>query len=405
MFEAWTAVQVPVADGPRDLRPTAGTRAPAPGRGTYRRGVTPPDPAAAGVTEPAPSRPSALPSLTARHPRVPAARLLAELVPPRHFAHESFDTYRPDPAHPSQARALERLREVAGTLDAPARSGGAWWRRRAAAAAPAVYLDGGFGVGKTHLLASLAHAVGPARTTYGTFVELTHLVGALGFAATVDALGERRLLCIDEFELDDPGDTVMMSRLLRELADRGVALAATSNTLPESLGEGRFAAEDFLREIQALAARFEVLRIDGEDHRHRAVTTHAATLAAQDVRAVVAARPDATLDDLDPLLAHLATVHPSRYGALLDGIDLVGLTGVQQVTRQDVALRLVVLVDRLYDRDVPVALAAAPGASGTPGADLFAPELLAGGYRKKYYRALSRLGALAAEGAALAGTP
>jgi hypothetical protein len=33
-----------------------------------------------------------------------------------------------------------------------------------------------------------------------------------------------------------------MSRLMRELADAGVKLAATSNTLPGSLGDGRFAA-------------------------------------------------------------------------------------------------------------------------------------------------------------------
>ena len=377
-----------------DMR-TSVQRAPAtvrtgadPDMGRILAAVTSAEPAGA----PAPAAPA---SLTARHPRVLPERLLAELVPPRHFAHESFDTYRPDPAHPSQQVALDRLRAVADELTTPVRGG--WWRRRSAAPAPAVYLDGGFGVGKTHLLASLAHAVGTERTTYGTFVELTHLVGALGFAATVDALADHRLLCIDEFELDDPGDTVLMSRLLREVADRGVALAATSNTLPESLGEGRFAAEDFLREIQALAGRFEVLRIDGEDHRHRAVTTHAATLAEDVVGEVVAGRPDATLDDLDALLAHLSTVHPSRYGALLDGVGLVGLTGVHQVTRQDVALRLVVLVDRLYDRDVPVVVAG-------DGLDLFTPEMLAGGYRKKYYRALSRLGALAAEGAALAAT-
>lgn len=337
--------------------------------------------------------PSVPVSLTARHPRVPAGRLLGELVPPRHFARESFDTYRPDPSHPSQAQALARLREVADVLQAPVRGGGAWWRRRAATTAPAVYLDGGFGVGKTHLLASLAHAVGASRTAYGTFVELTHLVGALGFGATVDALAERRLVCIDEFELDDPGDTVMMSRLLREVTDRGVAIAATSNTLPESLGEGRFAAEDFLREIQALARRFEVVRIDGEDHRHREVTTRSALRDADEVRAAAGADPGGALDDFDALLEHLATVHPSRYGALLDGIDLVGLTGVHQVDRQDVALRLVVLVDRLYDRDVPVVM------SGD-GADVFGAEMLAGGYRKKYFRALSRLAALTAQGAA-----
>ncbi|WP_087509870.1 cell division protein ZapE [Cellulomonas iranensis] len=349
------------------------------------------------MTTAEPTETSAVPpSLTARHPRVPADRLLAELAPPRHFAHESFATYRPDPAHASQQRALDRLREVADALRAPARSG-RWWRRGAAPAAPAVYLDGGFGVGKTHLLASLAHAVGRERTVYGTFVELTHLVGALGFAATVDALAAHRLVCIDEFELDDPGDTVLMSRLLRELADRGVALAATSNTLPGALGEGRFAAEDFLREIQALAARFEVLRIDGDDHRHRTVSTHAARLDDTAVRAATAAIPGATLDGFDALLDHVATVHPSRYGALLDGVPLVGLTGVHQVDRQDVALRLVVLVDRLYDRDVPVVLAG-------DGADLFTEAMLAGGYRKKYARALSRLAALTAQGEARAAT-
>ncbi len=48
-----------------------------------------------------------------------------------------------------------------------------------------------------------------------------------------------------------------------------MALAATSNTLPGKLGEGRFAAADFLREIQGLSSHFRPLRIDGEDYRHR----------------------------------------------------------------------------------------------------------------------------------------
>ncbi|MBO3103533.1 cell division protein ZapE [Cellulomonas sp. zg-ZUI168] len=335
------------------------------------------------------------PSLTRRRPVVPPDRLLAELVPPRHFAAESFATYRPDPAHPSQQAAVTRLSSVAEQVRRRSQKTPFWKRGRTAA--PAVYLDGGFGVGKTHLLASLAHAVGVDQAAYGTFVEYTNLVGALGFLPTVEALARRRLVCIDEFELDDPGDTVLMSRLLRELADRGVALAATSNTLPGSLGEGRFAADDFLREIQALASRFEVVRVDGEDYRHRSVRTDVQGLRDDEVRAAAADRPDATLDDFTDLLAHLATVHPSRYGALLDGVGLVALTGVQAVPTQDVALRLVVLVDRLYDRDVPVLL------GGTQAKDLFPADMLAGGYRKKYYRALSRLGSLAADGAALVG--
>ncbi|GAB3169959.1 cell division protein ZapE [Myceligenerans halotolerans] len=334
-------------------------------------------------------------SLTGVRPEVPAHRLVDDMVPPPHFAEARFSTYRANPGHPSQARALARLEElaaqvVAGTRPRPF----AVFRKKAPA--PAAYLDGGFGVGKTHLLTSLAHAVtaelGAGAVTYGTFVEYTNLVGALGFLPTVEALAARHLVCIDEFELDDAGDTTLMSRLLRELADRGVALAATSNTLPGALGEGRFAAEDFLREIQALAARFEVLRVDGEDYRHRTTVTDARPLPDSEVAVAGAGVEDATLDVFDGLLEHLATVHPSRYGALLDGVRLVALTGVRPVTRQDVALRLVVLVDRLYDRDVPVLL----GGSGEHG--LFTAEMLAGGYRKKYYRALSRLGALAEEG-------
>ena len=340
-------------------------------------------------------------ALVGRRPQVPAARLLAELVPPRHFARESFDTFVPDPAFGSQQAALTRLRAVAAAIDAGGhpRAGElasrSWFGPRRRAEPPAVYLDGGFGVGKTHLLAALARAVGPSRAAYGTFVEFTNLVGALGFAATVEALAAKRLVAIDEFELDDPGDTVLMSRLLRELADRGVALAATSNTLPESLGEGRFAAEDFLREIQALAARFEVLRIDGDDYRHRGASADVVAVADEAVRAAVRRTPGATLDDLGELVAHLAEVHPSRYGALLDGVTLVGLTGVRPVDDVNAALRLVVLVDRLYDRDVPILL----GAGARDGADmgvieLFTPTMLAGGYRKKYYRTLSRLSAL-----------
>jgi cell division protein ZapE len=68
---------------------------------------------------------------------------------------------------------------------------------------------------------------------------------------------------------------------------------------------------------------------------------------------------------------------------------LVGLRQVRPVDDQAAALRLVVLADRLYDRDVPVL------ASGVPLDRLFPDELLSGGYRKKYLRAVSRLTALA----------
>jgi cell division protein ZapE len=337
--------------------------------------------------------------LVDRRPEVPTSRLIAEMVPPPRFASVRFETYMPDPAQPSQQDAVTALRAFSESSGASSSGRRGWFGKRAKPSADrsGVYLDGGFGVGKTHLLASLWHAAEvPAEgKTFCTFVELTNLVGALGFATTVEALSDRTLVCIDEFELDDPGDTVLISTLLTRLTEAGVKLAATSNTLPGKLGDGRFAADDFLREIQALAARFEVLRIDGEDYRHRGLPVAPQPVATDDAvtRRALDAVDGATLDDFDALCRHLSTVHPSKYGPLLDGVSTVHLRGVRTVDDQNTALRLVVLADRLYDRDIPVV------ASGVALDRLFTEELLAGGYRKKYSRAVSRLVALARDGA------
>ncbi|MFH8473550.1 cell division protein ZapE [Streptomyces sp. NPDC018000] len=351
-------------------------------------------------------------SLCALEPHVPADRLVAEMVPPPRFDSVRFDTYVPDPRQPSQFEAVKVLSGFAAGLGGAHATGSGknrsarsaslegWWRatggrfskKPAAPAAPlGVYLDGGYGVGKTHLLASLWHATpaAPSLKAFGTFVELTNLVGALGFQQTVQTLSGHRLLCIDEFELDDPGDTVLVSSLLSRLVEAGVALAATSNTLPGKLGEGRFAAADFLREIQGLSSHFRPLRIDGEDYRHRGLPEAPAPYSGEQVTKAAYTTEGASLDDFPSLLDHLARVHPSRYGALTDGLRAVCLTEVQPVPDQSTALRLVVLADRLYDREVPVL------ASGVPFDKLFSEEMLNGGYRKKYFRAISRLTALA----------
>lgn len=342
-------------------------------------------------------------SLCAREPHVPADRLVAEMVPPPRFDSVRFDTYIPDPNQPSQTEAVRVLSGFAAGLGGAHASGAGKkrWFGRAKPTPPTgprgVYLDGGYGVGKTHLLASLWHATpaAPEQKAFGTFVELTNLVGALGFQQTVRTLGGHRLLCIDEFELDDPGDTVLVSSLLARLVDEGVALAATSNTLPGKLGEGRFASADFLREIQGLATHFKSLRIDGDDYRHRGLPEAPAPHSEQQVTKAAYATEGASLDDFPHLLDHLARVHPSRYGALTDDLRAVCLTDVTPVPDQSTALRLVVLADRLYDREVPVL------ASGVPFDQLFSEEMLNGGYRKKYFRAISRLTALARDAKSL----
>ncbi|MGI6878255.1 cell division protein ZapE [Microbacterium sp. gxy059] len=329
--------------------------------------------------------------LSERHPQLTGEGMLAAMVPPPQFRDATFESYRADPDHPSQQEVKETLQRFSAGPPAVARGGGlfSFGRRKKAAepeAKPGVYLDGGFGVGKTHLLASIYHAMPGRRKLFGSFIEYTALVGALGYKNAVDLLRGSALLCIDEFELDDPGDTMVMTRLLGELVATGTRLAATSNTPPNALGEGRFAAQDFLREIQSMSSSFETLRIDGVDFRQRSLDGGAVALGEAEYRAALSSAEGQASDDaFDELIAHLAHVHPSRYVRLIEGVDLVGLRDVRQIRDQSEALRFVAFVDRVYDAQVPVR------ATGTPLHEAFSAEMLGGGYRKKYLRAISRL--------------
>ena len=334
---------------------------------------------------------SGVSQLVDRHPSVTPERLIAQLVPPPTFADVSFDSYRPDPAEPSQAAAVRACREFCEQAVTRRAGKKRLFGKRAVLPGVGLYLDGGFGVGKTHLLASMYYTV-PAPKAFATFGELTQLAGVFGFTECIDLLADYVLVCIDEFELDDPGNTTLISRLLSALVERGVSIAATSNTLPEQLGEGRFAAQDFLREINTLASIFTTIRIEGPDYRHRGLPPAPEPLSDAEVAARAAEVPGATLDDFDELCAHLASMHPSRYLTLIEGVRAVFLTGVRPLDDQNVALRLVSLTDRLYDAGIPVV------ASGAKLDTIFSDEMLAGGFRKKYLRAMSRLLALTAAG-------
>lgn len=322
-------------------------------------------------------------SLASANPKVSEEQLLADLRPPREFEAASFANYIAHPEFPSQKEAVLQCRNFAG---------GKGQRKLFGKSEPAsggIYLDGGFGVGKTHLLASIWHEFqGPK--AFGSFLSFTSLIGALGFATALKALAKFQLICIDEFELDDPGDTMMMSRLLNELSALGVKFAATSNTAPNALGEGRFAAADFQREIHGISDRFQMLRIDGEDFRHRPVeiSAHIHTDAEIEELLQDKAPSEVALDIFDEFLAHLSQIHPSKYGHLLDGLDIVVLTGCHLLRDQVDALRFVAFVDRAYEAQIRMR------ATGHSLTSLFSSEYLSGGFRKKYLRAISRLGAM-----------
>jgi len=306
---------------------------------------------------------------------VSVSELLAELVPPAEFANVSFDSYIPDPNFPSQSEARTKASEFTKSIGKKAGSN------------LGIYLDGGFGVGKTHLLASIYFASGK-KAAFGSFLAYTSIVGYLGFAEAVKQFSKYELLCIDEFELDDPGDTMIMSRFLKELASKGVRFAATSNTPPAALGEGRFAADNFQREIQSVADKFQMVRIDGDDYRHRDSTFEFTALTDEEVIRYGPAERTSLLVDLEELLAFLGSIHQSRYAKVAEQFQALLIQNVRQINDQFEGIRLVSFIDRCYEAGVALAF------TGSSLASLFREDHVQGAYRKKYLRAMSRLAAM-----------
>ena len=338
--------------------------------------------------------------LADRRPALTAQQLVEHLVPPRRFAGVRFETYVPNPEHSSQQHALDEMRRFAASfVAAPAARRGLFRKKEATAAvgAPGRYLDGGFGVGKTHLLASLWHAA-PSPKAYLTFEELTAIVGFLGMEAAVRTFSGFRLICIDEFELDDVANTLMVVSFLRGVLPSGVRIAATSNAIPDRLGEGRFNADDFTREIAAIASAFDVFRIDGPDYRAKSRVS-AETLSVAEVEAVLAATDAVAVDPFEPLMAHLRKVHPVQFRALIEGLDSVVVQGLQPITNQGDALLFVQLIDEIYDAELTFA------ATGCGVHELFPETYRHGGFRKKYGRCESRLASMLGEARGLVQSP
>ncbi|WP_026234910.1 cell division protein ZapE [Calidithermus timidus] len=319
--------------------------------------------------------------LVERMPEVNLETLLAQFVPPPRYSGATFDSYHPDPRFSSQAVAKERL--------------GRWVRdrpqgffRKKLPDPRGIYLDGGFGVGKTHLLVA-AYWQAPEPKAYLSFEELTYAVGLMGMAQAVERFGRLAYLFIDEFELDDPGNAQMVTNLLGQTMEKGLRVAATSNTPPGALGQGRFNAEQFRIQIQSLARRFAVESLDGEDYRHRDFQHPPLPLAAEELEELYheETRP-ASYDSFAELFYLLRGLHPIRYRYLFDSLEVVYLEGLAPIPDLNDALRFVHFIDKLYDRGLQLR------ASGVPLEQIFLESYRHGAFAKKFGRCLSRLSEL-----------
>lgn len=320
--------------------------------------------------------------ICARFPQAKPQALIAGFRPTARYGTVSFGSYQPNAEYASQQQACQMLQHFAE--NPPQAKRRRLFGRLHKPKGMGFYLDGGFGVGKTHLLAATWHTFQGNKLLL-SFAELLYTIGALGIHNAIEAFAGFELICIDEFELDDPGNTHMVSTFLTQLMPQGTHVVTTSNTQPGQLGQGRFNAEDFQRQIRGIAESFTMLSLDGPDYRQRG-TALANPLSAQQLDALAQAqtRPYCRLSTRD-LAHHLLRVHPAQFSHLLDGIETVILDDIAAMTDQNVALRFVHFIDKVYDLNLNFA------ASGVPLAKLFDDSFRFGAYQKKYSRCLSRL--------------
>src|SRR5262245_5171310 len=145
-----------------------------------------------------------------------------------------------------------------------------------------VYFWGGVGRGKSFLMDSFyltVPLVRKRRVHFHQFMRDVHreLETLKGREDPLDAVAWRiakryRLVCFDEFHVNDIADAMILGRLLERTMARGVVYCMTSNYAPNELYPHGLQRERFLPTIALLVERLDVVHIGGDiDYRRRAL--------------------------------------------------------------------------------------------------------------------------------------
>ncbi|GGA13154.1 cell division protein ZapE [Dyella caseinilytica] len=290
-------------------------------------------------------------------------------------------------------------------------------------AVPGLYLWGSVGRGKTFLMdlfaASLPHGVALRRHFHRFMGEVHERLRELGerqnpLVDVAEGIAARcRVLCLDEFLVNDIGDAMILANLFDALFARGVTLITTSNTAPANLYKDGLQRARFLPAIASIEAHCHVVEmISSHDWRLRALThapvyhTPPGAEAERELARIFASQAQGDVIDGGALIINDRPIPVRKradnilwfdFAALCDGpravADYIALakagpaviiSNVPQFTiySEDPAKRFVQLVDEFYDRHVKLILSAA-----APITELYDGERL----RAEFGRTESRL--------------
>ncbi len=180
----------------------------------------------------------------------------------------------PDPGQKSVARELQTLADALRTYRPPWH----WLLPRAGQVPRGLYIQGTVGRGKSMLMDLFFTCVPTKRKWRVHFHEFMSVVHKRRktLANQSDPLPriarsiaeEARVLCFDEFHVDDIADAMILARFFTALFKRGVIMVATSNHLPGELYADGLHRERFLPFIDLLTDQLTIVQIDGNrDYR------------------------------------------------------------------------------------------------------------------------------------------
>ena len=314
-------------------------------------------------------------------------------IPPK-FRMCTFDNYYPDKNYPSQKEAKEKLKAFVKQMEdfRKIKERPKFLRVISKIKKPKnIYLDGIYGVGKTHLLAAIGNEY-KYKSAFLSFSELVYLIAFYRLKDVVEKLSERfDIVLIDEFELDDPGDAMMGINFVREMNDTDCVVVATSNTLPSQLGERKLDILVFKERIGKLVNSFDTIIIDGKDYRIRLkkIEFNSTNKNIESIFESYKTKGRKKLIvDFEKLIEKLKEVHPFRYTQFSYNLDALFIENLRPFSSEELmdALRFTHLIDTLYYGDVEIF------ASGSCSIfDLFQPDLKDGKFKTKIGRCLSRL--------------
>jgi len=143
-----------------------------------------------------------------------------------------------------------------------------------------LYLWGSVGVGKTWMMDLFYESLpfkNKWRSHFHEFMEEVHdqLQRYQGKADPLkkiarDFAQSYRIICFDEFVVNDIGDAMILGNLLAALFKEGITLITTSNVAPENLYKNGLQRARFIPAIQLLKKHLDILPIKtSQDYRRR----------------------------------------------------------------------------------------------------------------------------------------